>query len=143
MLTQWLKTLYDDCNFKIRFSTLDKEYYRKEWEARNLSVTPIKPPEFFLKNVSLGDVESELKSMYVEAILDNAGYKQPHEYILASIRFANNRYFLSFVSEYSNWPVSRLVIFDEHNKIVRNDFKKVYTLSWQDFKEGEYQPKRR
>ena len=143
MLTQWLKTLYDDCNFKIRFSTLDKEYYRKEWEARNLSVTPIKPPEFFLKNVSLGDVESELKSMYVEAILDNAGYKQPHKYILASIRFANNRYFLSFVSEYSNWPVSRLVIFDEHNKIVRNDFKKVHTLSWQDFKEGEYQPKRR
>ena len=91
----------------------------------------------------MGDVESELKSMYVEAILDNAGYKQPHEYILASIRFANNRYFLSFVSEYSNWPVSRLVIFDKHNKIVRNDFKKVYTLSWQDFKEGEYQSKRR
>ena len=37
----------------------------------------------------------------------------------------------------------RKVIFDEYNKIVRNDFKKVYTLSWQDFKEGEYQSKRR
>ena len=143
MLTQWLRALHDDCNFKIRFQTLDKEYYEKEWEARNLSITPIKPPEFFLKNVSLGEMESELESMYVEAILTNAGCRQPHEYILSNIRFTNNKYFLAFSSEYSNWPVSRLVVFDEYNKIIRNDFKKVYALSWQDFKEGEYQPKRR
>ena len=141
MLTNWLRALHDDCNFKVRFRTLDKEFYRKEWEERSTSIAPISTPEFYLKNVSLGQMESELTSMYVEIVIDNAGCRQPHDYILAGIRYTNNRYFLSFVSEYSNWPVSRLVVFDEYNKIIRNDFKKVHALSWQDFKEGEYQPK--
>ena len=143
MLTTWLRILHNDCDFKIRFKTLDKEYYKKEWEARNITILPVKPPEFFAKGISLGEMEKELESMYVEAIIDNAGCRQPHEYILSNIRFTNNKYFLVFTSEYANWAASRIVIFDEYNQIIRNDFKKIHALSWQDYKEGIYQPKRK
>ena len=143
MLTTWLRALHDDCNFKIKFKTLDKEYYSRTWEENTLSINPIKAPEFFCKNVSLGTMENELKSMYVEALIENAGYKQPHEFILSGILFSNNKYFLSFTQEYSNWPVSRLVIFDEYNHIIRNDFKTVYNLSWEDYREEKYQPKKK
>ena len=143
MLTTWLRTLCSDCNFKVRFRTLNKEYYAQEWEARNLSILPVKPPEFYAKNVLLGRMEKDLESMYVEVIIDNAGCRQPHEYILSNIRFTNNKYFLAFTSEFSNWAASRIVVFDEYNQIIRNDFKRIHALSWQDFKEKKYQPKKK
>ena len=143
MLTNWLRLLHADCNFKVRYRTLDKEYYRQEQEARNISILPTKPVEFYVKNVSLGEIEQELKSMYVEVVIDNAGYKQPHEYILSGIYHAQNKYILTFIQEYVNWPACRIVEFNEYNNIIRNDFKRVYDLSWKDFREGEYQVKKR
>ena len=143
MLTNWLKTLYNDCNFRIKYKTLNKEHYAKEWESKNLSINPIKPPEFYCKGISLGEMQKDLESMYVEVVIDNAGCRQPHEFILSGIYYTQNKYFLTFVQEYSNWPISRIVIFNEYNQIIRNDFKTVYNLSWKDYEEEVYQPKKK
>ena len=65
-LTKWLTLLYEDCKFKVRFNTLDKEYYEQEWESLNESCVPVKAPEFFCKNVELGEVSQNLFSTYVQ-----------------------------------------------------------------------------
>ena len=143
LLTLWLRTFSNDCNFRVRFNTLDKEWYAEDWEEKSKVLFPIKPPEFYIKGVSLGAMEEELKSTYVELIMDNGGCRQPHEFILSSIRLIRDKYFLSFTQAYANWPVSRIVVFDEFNQIIRNDFKDVYKLSWQDFEDEKYQPKKR
>lgn len=141
-LTLWLKVLCTDCNFKIKFRPINKETYAENWNSKCLTINPITPPQFFLKNMTLGkELETELESMYIEVIIDNAGYKQPHEYLLNGILHSHNKYFLYFSSEYSNWPTLRIVSFDEEDKLLRNDFKRIYKRSWKDFKEGSYQPK--
>ena len=142
-LTLWLKTLCDDCNFKIRFKPIDKENYKEDWNQKTLSILPISPPEFFLREVELGEIEQELKSMYIEVTIENAGHKQPHEYLLNGIMFSHKKYFLYFSSEYTNWPTMRIVTFDENDRLIRNDFKRVYKRSWKDFKEDKYQTKKK
>ena len=142
LLTTWLKAFHDQSRLKVKYKIIDKESYRETLENLNMSIRPICLPEFSVKNVSLGDMEQELKSHYVKLIIENAGYKQPHEYILYRVEaLIENRYLLAFCSAYSNWPVGRLVILDEFNKVIRNDFKLVYDLSWKDYNEKEYQPK--
>ena len=142
VLTKWLTLLHDDCNFKIRFNTLDKEYYEKEWESMSTSCIPVKAPEFFCKNVDLGEMLQNLQGTYAQVLIENAGYKQPHEFILTGIRAKDSKNFLYFSSKFSNWAVKRIVII-ENDKVVRNDFKKVYKLSWEDYKEGRYMSKKK
>lgn len=142
VLTKWLTLLHDDCNFKIRFNTLDKEYYEKGWESISTSCIPVKAPEFFCKNVDLGEMWQNLQGIYAQVLIENAGYKQPHEFILTGIRAKDSKNFLYFSSKFSNWAVKRIVII-ENDKVVRNDFKKVYMLSWEDYKEGRYMSKKK
>lgn len=142
VLTKRLTLFHDDCNFKVRFSTLDKEYYEKEWESMNMSCIPVKPPEFFCKNVDLGEVLQNLQGTYAQVLIENAGYKQPHEFILTGVSAKGAKNFLYFSSKFSNWPVKRIVII-ENDKVIRNDFKKVYKLSWEDYKEGRYTSKKK
>lgn len=143
LLTFWLNKLCNDCNFKVKFKPLNKEAYRDRWEQINQSINPIKPPEFFIKNVDLEEFEKELEVMYIEVMLDNAGYKQPHEFLLSGVSCLNDRYFLYFSSEYTNWPIKRIVVFNLDSNIIRNDFKRIYKRSWKDFKENKYQPKKK
>ena len=142
-LTRWLTLLHEDCKFKVRFNTLDKEHYEQEWESLNKSCVPVKAPEFFCKNVELGEVSQDLSSTYVQVLIENAGYKQPHEFLLTGIMKVNAFVQLYFSSIFSNWGIKRVVVIDlEHNKVTRNDFNDVYELSWKDYREGEYQKKK-
>ena len=142
VLTKWLTLLHDDCNFRVRFNTLDKEYYEKEWESINMSCVPVKAPEFFCKNIDLGEVLQNLQGTYAQVLIENAGYKQPHEFILTGVSSKGSKNFLYFSSKFSNWAVKRIVII-EGDKVIRNDFKSVYKLSWEDYKEGKYMSKRK
>ena len=143
-LIKWLTLLHGDCKFKVKFRTLDKEKYEKDWEALNMSCVKVKIPEFFCKGIDLSEIEENLKSTYAELQADNSGYKQPHEYILTGVtKLYNNNILLSFSSKFSNWAVKRNVVINPLiNKIVRNDFNDVYELSWKDYKEGSYQKKK-
>lgn len=142
-LNNWLTLLYNDCKFKVRFNTLDKEYYEQEWEEQNNSCIPVKAPDFFCKNVELGEVGQNLLGTYVQIVMENAGYKQPHEFILTGMLKVDCHIFLYFSSKFSNWAVKRNVIIDiNKNRVIRNDFNDVYTLSWRDYTEGEYQKKK-
>ena len=82
ILTVWLQKLYYDCNFKVKYKTVDKESYKAQWELLNSTIHPATSPEFFSKGVDLGNMANELESVYVEINIENAGYKQPHEYFL-------------------------------------------------------------
>ena len=143
-LVKCLELLYKDCNFKVRFQTLDKEKYLRDWESINESCEQVKVPDFFSKGVDLGETGENLKSVYAEIFMDNSGYKQPHDLILTSVtKLYNNNVLLAFSSKFSRWAIKRLIIIDiENNRVVRNDFKDVYKLSWKDYQEGEYQKKK-
>lgn len=139
-LNQWLTAFYKDCNFKLKFKTLNKEYYRERFESLNNTAVPVVVPEFFYKGVDLKKLEGEFAENYIELNIDNAGYKQPHDYILTSVTLAQNNVMLAFTSQFSNWGVKRIVIVDPStNKVLRNDFKKIYNISWEDYKDGKYQ----
>ena len=139
-INQWLAAFYQDCNFKLSFKTLGKEYYRERFEFQNTTALPVVIPDFFYKGVNLKNLEGEFAENYIELNIDNAGYKQPHDYLLTSITLVQNKVILAFTSQFSNWGVKRNVVIDpETNKVLRNDFKDVYNLSWKDYKEGEYQ----
>lgn len=143
ILTKWLTALYKDSKLKIEFKTLPVEVYREKWEEIYPTCEKVKIPIFFSKNVDLGEMGQNLLSSYIEVIIENAGYKQPHEYLLTSVVRNNvntNRILLSFASKFSNWGSKRVVIVSEDaTKVYRNDFKDVYKLSWKDYEEGEYQ----
>jgi hypothetical protein len=144
LLVKCLELLYQDCKFKVRFQTLDKEKYLRDWESINDSCEYVRVPEFFSKDVDLGEMGENLKSVYAEIFIDNAGYKQPHDLILTSVtKLYNGNVMLSFSSKFSKWAVKRLVIVDsDKNKVIRNDFNDVYELSWKDYREGGYQKKK-
>ena len=142
LLTVWLKALHDHCRLKLRYQIVDKDTYRREAEELNKSIRPTVVPEFAVKGVSLGEMEGELQSNYIKANFDNAGYRQPHEYILYRVEaLIEGRYLLAFCSAYTNWPIGRIVMLDECNNIIRNDFRTVYDLIWKDYNDGKYQPK--
>ena len=140
-LVSWLRSLNNDGNFKVQYRTLLKETYAREWEERTISITPTKPPEFFSKNVDLGKMAEDLKTFYVEVHIENAGYKQPHDFLLSGVQRIKDKTFLYFSSEFTNWPIHRIIVFDDYNNIIRNDFKSIYKLSWKDFSNQEYSAK--
>ena len=144
ILTIWLTYIHKNLPSEARFRTLDIERYREIFEELRPTCEKIKIPEFYCEGVDLGQIGDELKSHYIELYLDNAGYKQPHEYILTSIYLNKIRkkeqLFFYFTSEYSNWAMKRIVSISPNcEEIYRNDFKDVYTLSWKDYSEGKYQ----
>ena len=139
-LTKWLKALYDDCPFSIRFNPLEKEYYQRKWAELLESLEDPIVPEFFVDGVDLGHILGELSTNYIEATIENAGYKQTHTYILTGITCRNDRVSLYFSGEYSNWAPKRIVTMTyDGGTIIRNDFKDIYLLSWKDYNEGKYQ----
>ena len=144
LLVKCLELLHQDCKFKVKFQTLDKEKYLRDWERTNDSCEDVRVPEFFSKDVDLGEMGENLKSVYAEIFIDNAGYKQPHDLILTSVtKLYNDNVMLSFSSKFSKWAIKRLMIIDcNKNKVIRNDFKDVYELSWKDYREEEYQKKK-
>ena len=145
-LTKWLTSIHKNSRLKMTWNTLPIESYREKWEEIYQYCDKVKIPIFFSKNVDLGEMEGELKSTYVEVKIENAGYKQKHEYLLTSVVRNNidkNKILLTFTSEFSNWGSKRIVIVSEDGyKVYRNDFKNVYDLSWKDYSEGEYQKKK-
>ena len=141
LLTKLLTMLHNDCDFETRFNLLDKGVYEEDWEAVDNSCLPVKGPDFFCKNIDLADFEPLLKGTYAQIIIDNAGYKQPHEFLLTGVMKSGKKIFLYFSSKFSRWSTKRVVIIEDA-KVTRNDFKNVYKLSWKDYKEGEYQKKK-
>ena len=143
-LNKWLKAFYNDCEFKLSFRTLNKEYYRSRFEDRNMTAQPIDVPSFFYKGVDFEQLEGEFLENYVELNIENAGHRQPHDYILTSVVRIGGEVTLAFTSEYSNWGTKRLVVIDyDTSKVIRNDFTKVYNLSWEDYKSDKYQKARK
>lgn len=144
-LTKWLKAIYSDSKLKMTWNTLPIETYKEEWGEIYQYCDEVKVPIFFSKNVDLGEMGQDLLSTYVEVKIDNAGYRQQHDYLLTGAVRNNidkNKIVLTFTSKFSNWGSKRIVIVSEDgNKVYRNDFKTVYQLSWNDYTEGEYQKK--
>lgn len=143
ILTKWLRALYEDCNFRVKYNTVDKDFYQEKWEYLNTTINPSTSPEFTVVGVDLGEMRSELESNYIEISIENAGCRQPHDYLLSGVYKIGEKVILTFSSEFTNWPVSRLVIINNKDEVIRNDFKTVYQLSWKDFKEDKYQPKKK
>ena len=91
ILTTWLTYIHENLPSSARFRTLDTERYREIFEELRPTCEKIKIPEFYCEHIKLGQIENELKVNYIELSLDNAGYKQPHEYILTGIRLSKVR----------------------------------------------------
>lgn len=146
-LTRWLTAMYRDSKLKMSFQTLPIEKYRDEWENIYPYCDKVEVPVFFSKNVDLGEMEQNLMSTYVEVVIENAGYKQQHEYLLTSVtkNYANpEKVMLAFTSKFTYWGSKRLVIVSENaERVYRNDFKDIYKISWKDYSEGAYQKQKK
>ena len=141
-LTKWLTLLHNDSRLKMSWKVIPVEVYKEKWESMYPYCDSAKIPIFFSKNVDLGEVGQNLQNSYVEVSIENAGYKQQHDYLLTSITRHDEKITLAFTSEFSNWGSKRLVILiPERSKVYRNDFKGVYELSWKDYREEKYQKK--
>lgn len=142
-LTKWLSALHKDSGMKIKWEILPIETYREKYKKAYKYCDIPSIPIFYSKGVELGEMAGELKDSYIELNIENAGYKQRHEYLLTSIIRNNvnkDNLVLAFTSEFSNWGSKRIVIINEKTcKVLRNDFKSVYKLSWKDYTEGKYQ----
>ena len=109
-----------------------------------MTAQPVDIPSFFYKGVDFKQLEGEFSENYIELNIENAGHRQPHDYILTSVVRIDEKVTLAFTSEYSNWGTKRIVIIDyTTNKVIRNDFTKVYNLSWEDYKLDKYQKVRK
>lgn len=144
ILTRWLTYIHEELPSKARFRTLDICKYRETFEDLLMTCEDIKIPKFYSERIDLGQMKAELECDYIELYLENAGYKQPHEYLLTSVILNEveeyKRIVFSFTSEYSNWAQKRIIIISPDCKeMYRNDFKTIYDLSWKDYKEGKYQ----
>lgn len=141
ILTKWLTFIYEDLPSKACFRTLDIDKYREAFEEFHPTCEKIKVPIFYSDRIDLGQINEELNSTYIELYIENAGYKQPHEYLLTSIlKNGSNKIAFCFTSEYSNWAAKRIVsISPDCRTIYRNDFKDVYSMSWEDYKNDRYQ----
>lgn len=141
-LTRLLTLIHKDLPSKSKFRVISVEKYIEEFEERYQSCDKVKVPIFYHEGVDIGQIEGELVSNYIELYIENAGYRQVHEYLLTSVIYnrVRNNFMLTFTGKFSNWAPKRIVVISSnYEEILRNDFRNVYELSWKDFNEDKYQ----